>query len=84
MLKATMYNGIYGNNAPTNLCNSIVMACEANDRNTRVNDTMKVDVPYCQSDVFKKSFIYRGSVAWNSLSDELHNANSIDSFKSNL
>ena len=29
-------------------------------------------------------FIYRASVAWNSLSDELHNANSVDSFKSNL
>jgi hypothetical protein len=56
-----MHNCIYGN-APDYLVNSVVMACESNDVNTRSNDTMNVQVPFCKSDFFKKSFIYRGSV----------------------
>ena len=46
LLNATMFNCIHGV-APQYLCNSIVMACEANDRTTRINDTLQVDVPIC-------------------------------------
>ena len=76
-----MYNCVYGH-APMNLCNSIIMACEANDRETRLNDTLQVHVPHCRTNTFKKSFVFRGSYVWNKLPDYIHNANSVASFKS--
>ena len=75
-----MYNSIYGF-APAHLVNSIVMACETNSVNTRVKDTMKVDEPYCRTDIMKRSFIYRGSIVWNQLPSNVHCASSIESFK---
>ena len=59
-----MYNCVYGNTNP-NLCNAIVMACEASDRCTRFNDTLLVDVLFCRTNLMKRSFLYRGSQFWN-------------------
>ena len=79
-LGVLMYNCIYGN-APINLCNSIVMACEANDRTTRINNTMQVLVPLSRTKKYKQSFIFRGSSVWNNLPETFHNAVSVTSFK---
>ena len=79
-LSVTMYNCVYGI-APSNLCNSIIMACETSDRETRLSSGLKVSVPSTRTDVFKRSFNYRGAIAWNNLPDRAHNAVSTESFK---
>ena len=75
-----MYNSIYGN-APDYLVNSINMACDINNVNTRSSDTMNVQVPFCQTDQFKKSLSYRGAVLWNQLSNEIQELSTLDEFK---
>ena len=81
-LSVTMFNSIHGT-APMNLCNSVVMACEANDRNTRINDTLQVYVPDARNH-FKRSFLYRASNVWNSLPHDVHNAITTEQFKSRV
>ena len=80
-LGVTMYNCIH-RTAPMYLCNSVVMARECNDRYTRLNDTMHVQVPCFRIVAFKKSFIYRSSVVWNNLHNHVQNANKLHQFKS--
>ena len=80
-LSITMYNCVYGH-APMNLCNCIIMASEANDRDTRINDTLQAHIPYCRTNSLKKSFMFRGSNIWNTLPENVKNANSVTSFKS--
>jgi hypothetical protein len=79
-LATLMFNSIHGN-APDHLCNSITMACESNDVNTRLRNTMKVELPICKTVNMKKSFLYRGSVIWNSLPANVHESSSLASFK---
>jgi hypothetical protein len=79
-LSTQMYNSIHGY-APSYLVNSIVMACDASDVNTRRSDTMNVEVPFCNTDVMKKSFIFRGSVTWNRLPSNVQESRSLDEFK---
>ena len=55
-----MFNSIHGT-APMNLCNSMVMACEANDINTHINDTLQVYVPDAR-DMYFAIFIMLTSV----------------------
>ena len=52
-----MYNCIHGT-APAYLCNSVVMACDTNERNTHRGDTMQVDVPVCRTHFLKGLIIY--------------------------
>ena len=82
-LSTLMYSSIHGN-APDYLCNSITMACESNDVNTRLSNTLKVELPTCKTNVFKKSFVYRGSVMWNSLPSVVHESSSLSSFKNHV
>jgi hypothetical protein len=79
-LSNIMYNSVYGN-APAHLVNSVVMAGETNNLNTRISNTLKVDVPYCRTNVMKRSFIYRASNVWNEMPSNLHECPSIDNFK---
>ena len=78
-----MYNCIRGN-APQHLVNSIVMACDAHEINTRLSNTLNVVIPDCQSQLFTRSFIYRASVAWNTLPEELKDCTTLDLFKSKV
>lgn len=82
-LNIQMYQAIHGN-SPDYLCNSIVMACESNDLSTRSHNTLNVEVPFCRTDVMKRSFIYRGSKLWNNLPDNVQNSESVNVFKHNL
>ena len=49
--------------------------------NTRNANSFKVTIPKPNIECFKRSFKYAGAKIWNNLSDELHNAPSLDSFK---
>jgi hypothetical protein len=82
-LSTQMYNCIHGN-APDYLVNSIVMACEASDVNTRVNDTLNVQVPFCRTDIMKRSFIYRGSKVWNDIPRDIQEATNVKEFKCHI
>jgi len=75
-----MYNCIHGN-APSNLSNSVIMACDVHTINTRLANTLNVHVPECQTEVLKKSFIYRASIIWNKLPEELKNCKNLNTFK---
>ena len=39
------------------------------DRNTRLNMSLDVNVPLSRTHYMRGSFIYRGAVAWNALSN---------------
>ena len=49
--------------------------------NTRYTNSLKVTIPKPNIECFKKIFKYAGAKIWNNLSEELHNAHSLDSFK---
>ena len=75
-----MYNCIHGN-APQYLVNSIVMACDAHNINTRLANSLNVIIPECNSQLFKRSCIYRASILWNTLPDSLKECDRIHKFK---
>ena len=64
---------------PAYLTDSIVMASEAHDRNTRL--TNSYDVHVHNSEFLKRSFVYSGSVLWNSLRHEVKLADNVNTFK---
>ena len=66
---------------PNYLSDSIVMAGEAHDRNTRLSESPDVHIPSHNSSTLKRSFIYNGSVLWNALSEEIKASDSIFAFK---
>ena len=78
-----MYRCIHGL-APLNLCNAVVMACETHDRNTRLINSNDVAIPFCRTDIMKKSFIYRASVVWNSLPNDIKMSESLEIFKKHV
>ena len=51
-----MYNCIHGN-SPQYLVNSIVMAYDAHNINTRLANSLNVIIPECNSQMYKRSFI---------------------------
>ena len=79
-LSIHMYNCIHGN-APLHLVNSIVMACDVHEVNTRLANSSNVVIPECHTQYFKRSFLYRASVIWNSLPEELKDCNNVNLFK---
>lgn len=82
-LNVYMYQCIHGY-APAYLVNSVVMACEGHDRDTRLSNTMAVQLPECNSSAMQRSFINRGSVAWNKLPNHLQNCTELKNFKSTV
>ena len=66
---------------PAYLTDSIVMASEAHDRNTRLTNSYDVHVPSHNSEILKRSFVYSGSVLWNSLRHEVKLADNVNTFK---
>ena len=55
------------NNAPIYSSNSIDMASNMHDRQTRLNAPMNVIVPSIRTAGVCKSIMYKGAVAWNAL-----------------
>ena len=56
---------------PNYLSDSIVMAGESHDRDTRLSESLDVHIPSHNSSALKRSFIYNGSVLWNALPEEI-------------
>ena len=75
-----MFKCIHGL-APANLCNEVIMACEAHDRTTRSIYTNDVVIPDARTEFYKRSFKYEGAVVWNSLPDHLKDVSSLNVFK---
>ena len=75
-----MYKAINGL-TPAYLTDSVVMASEARDRNTRLTNSYDVHVPSHNSEILKRSFVYNGSVLWNSLHHEVKLADNVNTFK---
>ena len=75
-----MFKAINGLTPPY-LTDSIVRANEAHDRNTRLASSYDVHVPSHNSEILKRSFVYNGSVLWNSLRHELKLADNVNTFK---
>ena len=75
-----MYKAIHGL-TPMYMTDNIVMAGETHDRDTRLSDSNDVNIPPHNSDVLKRSFIYKGSVIWNNLPDEIRMAPDVADFK---
>ena len=75
-----MFNAINGLTPPY-LTDSIVRANEAHDRNTRVANSYDVHVLSHNSEILKRSFVYNGSVLWNSLHHEVKLADNVNAFK---
>ena len=78
-----MFKCIHGM-APANLCNDIIMACEAHDKTTRSIYSNDVVIPDARTEFYKRSFKYEGAVVWNNLPDHLKCASSINVFKKYL
>ena len=51
---------------------------------TRLHDAPVLHVPFPNNEQFKKSIMYRGSNAWNSLPPDERNITTFESFKSML
>ena len=79
-LSIHIFNCIHGN-APQNLVNSIVMACEVHDVNTRLANSFNVVVPEYRTEFYKRSFIYRASIVWNGLPESIKDCNNLVHFK---
>ena len=75
-----MFKAINGLTPPY-LTDSIVRAIEAHDRNTRLANSYDVHVPSHNSEILKRSFVYNGSVLWNSLRHEVKLADNVNDFK---
>ena len=56
-----MFKAINGLTPPY-LTDSIVMASEAHDRNTRLTNSYDVHVPSHNNEILKRYFVYNGSV----------------------
>ena len=77
MLMFKAINGL----VPNYLSDSIVMAGESHDRDTRLSESLDVHIPSHNSSALKRSFIYHGSVLWNALPEEIKASDSIFTFK---
>ena len=75
-----MFKAINGLTPPY-LTDSIVRANEAHGRNTRLASSCDVHVPSHNSEILKRSFVYNGSVLWNSLRHEVKLADNVNTFK---
>ena len=53
-------------------------------RYLRGHDKVRLKVQHPKSDIYLKSLVYRGKVAWDELTAEQHKKPSLDSFKMSL
>ena len=77
MLMFKAINGL----VPNYSSDSIVMAGEAHDRDTRLSESLDVHIPSHNSSTLKLSFIYNGSVLWNAAPEKIKASESMFTFK---
>ena len=61
------------------LCDQFILGSKIHSRNTRNKDELVI--PLCKTAAGQKSFVYRPTSIWNSLSQDLINLNNRNSFK---
>ena len=77
-----MFKCIYGL-APHYLCNDVTMYVDINGYDTRSAENMDLYLPRCSREIYKRSFLYKGSSLWNQLPSCLKESISIIDFKRN-
>ena len=81
-LSVLMFKAIHGL-APHYVCNDVTMVVDVHGYNTRSSENMNLYVPKYTKEICKRSFVYKGSMLWNDLPDEVKESSSLDAFKSN-
>ena len=66
---------------PEIICDRFIYVDDISQRITRNTDKMMLRLPKCKTEFYRKSFIYTGSEAWNELSLEVKQAQSLTVFK---
>ena len=63
------------------LTDPIVRANEAHDHDTRLANSYDVHAPSHNNEILKRSFVYNGSVLWNSRRHQVKLADNVNAFK---
>ena len=66
---------------PHYLCNDVTMYIDINGCDTRSAENMDLYLPRCSREIYKRSFLYKGSSLWNQLPSCLNESISIIDFK---
>ena len=77
-----MFKCIHGF-APHYLCNDVTMSIDINGYDTRSAENMDLYLPLCSREIYKRSFLYKGSSLWSQLPSFLKECISIIDFKCN-
>ena len=77
-----MFKCIHGL-APHYLCKDVTMYVDINGYDTRSAENMDLYLPCCSREIYKRSFLYKGSSLWNQLLPCLKESTSIVDFKRN-
>ena len=75
-----MFKCIHGM-APQYLCNDVTMQFDVHGYDTRSAENMNLYVPRPYKEIYKRSFLYKGSSLWNNLPRNLKETDSLEKFK---
>ena len=79
--KAVLLYKIFNNLSPDYLRNTFTLTSNIHDRTLRSTSQFQLYSPKPNSELFRKSFVYSGSVIWNNLPYYVKNASSVIQFK---
>ena len=77
-----MFKCIHGI-APHYLSNDVTMHVDMHGYDTRSAENMDLYLPLCSKEIYRRSFLYKGSSLWNNLPQEVKESVSLDGFKYN-
>ena len=69
--------------APHYLSNAVTMHFDIHGYDTRSGDNMNLYLPHCSKEIYKRSFLYKGSSLWNELPIHVKESTSLSDFKYN-
>ena len=69
--------------APDYLSDRTVINVDINGYDTRGANNMNVYLPRVNTEIYKKSFLYKGGIIWNVLPDNVKNSENLEMFKYN-
>ena len=72
------------NLVPDYLVDKFTLRSQVHNRTTWHSNNNKLNIPYCRLSTGQRSFTYRGTKLWNSLSDDLKHIQSPILFKCRL
>ena len=77
-----MFKCIHGL-APHYLSNDVTMHVDIHGYDTRSAENMDLYIPRCAKEIYKRSFLYKGSSLWNKLPPWVKESTSLNDFKHN-